>query len=242
MSDLESTAGAVSRPDDYEFRARGVGRIELRARRDTNAEGDQGAPVLFGAIPYGRQSEPLGYFDRFIEVIEPGFASASIEEDNIVGLFNHVDDNLLARSNPTLAVDDRTLRFADTDDALTYEMFLDETVELDRMVANRVERGILEGNSFGFTTVRDSWDYSDEENGNVVRTLAEVRLFDVGPVTFPAYPDSENELRSFIPGNVEQKIRGMLGARKAAARAVERRLDAIRLRELESGLTVADIG
>lgn len=227
MDDEQQSGGSVRRPSGYEWRGRGVGRLELRQRRDTNDdEGDGGDPVLFGSIPYNTFSVPLGYFESFREKIAAGCFDTTVGEDNIVALFNHADDNLLGRSNPDVAEAGRSLRFLPTDDAMTYEVDLDNGVELDRMVANRVERGILEGNSFGFETVRAEWDYSDEDN--VERTLIEARLFDVGPVTFPAYPDSENELRSFIPGGVEQKIRGMLTARKAHRRALAR----VRLREI----------
>lgn len=230
MEPDEQTSGSVTRPDGYEFRGRGVGRLELRARRDGNAEGDQGAPVLWGAIPYRSLSVPLGFFEQFREQIEPGAMTGTVTDDNIVALYNHADDNLLGRSNPDAADTLRNLRFDDTPEAMTYEVDLDPAVELDRMVANRVERGILEGNSFGFAVQRDEWNYP--EDGTVERTLLQIRLFDVGPVTFPAYPASSNELRSFIPGSVEEKIRGMIAARNAHRRAMRRRLDAARLREL----------
>lgn len=47
--------------------------------------------------------------------------------------------------------------------------------------------------SFGFRTITDSWQLVDGED---IRTLIEVKLFDVSPVTFPAYPDTEVGLRS----------------------------------------------
>ena len=46
--------------------------------------------------------------------------------------------------------------------------------------------------SFGFETLADRWEKIDEQE---VRTLMKVRLFDVSPVAFPAYPDTEVALR-----------------------------------------------
>jgi phage head maturation protease len=47
--------------------------------------------------------------------------------------------------------------------------------------------------SFGFSTLGDEWrmDITPPE-----RTLTDVELFDVSPVTFPAYPQTEVALRS----------------------------------------------
>jgi hypothetical protein len=47
--------------------------------------------------------------------------------------------------------------------------------------------------SFGFKTIKDEWEKRDGEN---IRSLAEVRLFDISPVTFPAYPQTSVEARS----------------------------------------------
>lgn len=46
--------------------------------------------------------------------------------------------------------------------------------------------------SFGFITRQDKWETQD---GMQVRTLLEVKLLDVSPVTFPAYPDTSVALR-----------------------------------------------
>lgn len=62
-------------------------------------------------------------------------------------------------------------------------------------VRDLVERGVLNGSSFAGThVVPPEIDRSDE---NVVRvTVREVALRDVGPVTFPYYPDTTSEMRA----------------------------------------------
>ena len=47
--------------------------------------------------------------------------------------------------------------------------------------------------SFGFTVILDRWSY---ENNTDVRELLKVKLFDVSPVTFPAYTQTECGIRS----------------------------------------------
>ena len=55
-----------------------------------------------------------------------------------------------------------------------------------------MERGDVSQMSFGFRTLEDSWEKVDGQN---VRTLKRVSLFDVSPVTFPAYPDTDVAVR-----------------------------------------------
>lgn len=56
-----------------------------------------------------------------------------------------------------------------------------------------IARGDISQMSFGFTVEADRWSY---EEGKDVRELLKVRLFDVSPVTFPAYTQTECGLRS----------------------------------------------
>ena len=63
---------------------------------------------------------------------------------------------------------------------------------LDLMAS--IKRGDVDQSSFGFQTVRDEWQY-DRESKETTRTLLEVKLFDVSPVTFPAYPQTSVSAR-----------------------------------------------
>jgi hypothetical protein len=57
--------------------------------------------------------------------------------------------------------------------------------------------------SFGFFTIADDWKYPDEKNaakGKLAeRELIEAQLFDVSPVTYPAYPQTSVTVRSAFP-------------------------------------------
>ena len=63
-----------------------------------------------------------------------------------------------------------------------------------------INAGAVDGMSFRFQVVRDAWDETATPRQ---RTLKEVRLFELGPVVFPAYADTTVALRSLaavVPG------------------------------------------
>lgn len=60
-----------------------------------------------------------------------------------------------------------------------------------------IQRGDVDGMSFGFRCIEDMWSkiqYKDREIYK--RTILEVELFEVSPCVFPAYPDSQINIRS----------------------------------------------
>jgi len=63
------------------------------------------------------------------------------------------------------------------------------------MVMTPIERGDVTQQSFGFTVEKDEWKNLDKDIP--IRTIEKVsQLFDVSPVVYPAYPDTEVALRS----------------------------------------------
>jgi len=52
--------------------------------------------------------------------------------------------------------------------------------------------------SFQFKTIKDKWD--EKDLNNVTRELLEARLYDISPVTFPAYPKTTVAVRSRVEG------------------------------------------
>jgi HK97 family phage prohead protease len=73
---------------------------------------------------------------------------------------------------------------------LRYEFPVPDTT-YGRDIASNIRAGIVKGSSFSFTVPSggDSWAVED---GRSVRTITKIdSLLDVGPVTFPAYPDAD---------------------------------------------------
>lgn len=140
------------------------------------------------AATFNRLSSNLG---GFVEKVSPLAFAKTVQEADVRALFNHEPDHLLGRSTAG------TLRMAEDAHGLRYEIDLPPTT-LGRDVAALLRRGDISGSSFGFRTIGDEW--SETEDGYPLRTLTEVALRDVGPVTFPAYTSTEASLRSLAEG------------------------------------------
>ena len=155
--------------------------VELRAESPGN---DDTMPALVGhAAVFGRLSEDLG---GFRERIAPGAFEATLAEDDIRALINHRDEYVLGRNRAG------TLRLAEDDEGLSVRIEPPATSYARDLVAS-IERGDISGMSIGFRTIADEWNMED---GEPVRTLKAVRLYDVSPVTFPAYAATDVALRA----------------------------------------------
>jgi uncharacterized protein len=184
-----------------------VDRIELRA-------GENGARTLVGyAAVFNSNSEPMY---GFIEQIKPGCFARAIKEDDIRGLFNHDSNFVLGRNTA------KTLRLSEDDKGLAFEIDLNPEDPDAERVAAKVKRGDVSGCSFSFRTLKDEWTYS-QDGGTTLRTLIDVELFDVGPVTFPAYPATDVSVRSMEDVAAEGKRRLAEQAPKSVPLEVRRR-------------------
>ena len=151
--------------------------VELRE------EGNTMTAIGYASV-FNRLSQNLG---GFVEQVRSGTFSKTIQEADVRALFNHDADQVLGRSKSG------TLRLQEDEKGLRYEIDLPNT-QLGRDIAALLERGDISQSSFGFSTISDEWGVT--EDGYPLRTLTEVKLRDVSPVTFPAYTSSEASLRS----------------------------------------------
>jgi phage head maturation protease len=62
-----------------------------------------------------------------------------------------------------------------------------------------IRRGDVSQMSFGFMVPTGGSEFATEA-GTIVRTLRTVKLYDVSPVTFPAYPQTTVQVRSLVDG------------------------------------------
>jgi len=163
-------------------------RRTVRMREVRVVDGEDGPRIEgYGAV-FGEESEDLG---GFVEVIEPGTFRKTIQESDVRSLWNHDANYVLGRSRSgtlSLREDERGLFFSAIPPEASWAR--------DLMVS--IRRGDVDQCSFGFETVRDRWQREEGPDGDerVVRTLLEVKLYDVGPVTFPAYPQTSAQVRS----------------------------------------------
>ena len=164
--------------------------LKIERRKD-------GTAVVEGhAAVFNSMSENLG---GFREVIHEG-AFDEVLADDVRALFNHDSNLILGRSPKTLnlSVDSRGLVFK-------YES-PDTTYARDLLVS--LERGDVSQSSFGFriASVDGAEWVEDEESGALTRHIKKIsRLFDVSPVTFPAYPQTDVAKRSLDEWKADHK-------------------------------------
>lgn len=156
--------------------------VELRAA-DGESRTIEGYAAVFETL-----SEPLWWFR---EKIARG-AFDNCDMSDCVALFNHNESLILARNNNTLSleIDQKGLRF-------TFEA-PNTTVGNDLL--ENIRLGNVNKCSFAFTVRKQAWeDYNDPDYSDVeeLRTIMEIdKLYDVSPVTRPAYKDTDVSARS----------------------------------------------
>ncbi len=124
--------------------------------------------------------------DVFERIDKRAFDRALADSDDARALFNHDSNHLLGRASAG------TLRLSADERGLKYDITLPDT-QAGRDVATSIERGDLTGSSFAFQAEKVRWE--DGENRSI-RVIESVRLYDVGPVTYPAYEATSTALRS----------------------------------------------
>lgn len=129
-------------------------------------------------------------YEVYTEIIEPGFFD-DVLNDDVRCLFNHQNSQIIGRSkagNLSLSVDATGLLFDCNPPDTTRARDLVEDIRV----------GNVTQCSFGFETKEQRW-VQEEKDGKwfVTRYLVKgKKLWDVGPVTFPAYESTEVSVRS----------------------------------------------
>ena len=156
--------------------------FNIENRFETREDGQE-VVVGYGSI-WNSRSENLG---GFYEYISPdAISQETIDKSDVRALINHDPNLVLARStagNLSLSVDEKGLR---------YEFSIPET-SYGKDLAINMKNGNINQSSFAFTVGADEW--STDEEGNDIRTITSIeKLYDVSPVTYPAYSQAESDL------------------------------------------------
>jgi len=162
------------------------GTCELR-----NADTDTPCISGYAAVFY-RSDDPGSEFALGADIVErimPG-AFDAISADDVRALFNHDSNHVLGRSTSG------TLKLTVDDKGLRYDIDLPNT-QLARDLRESISRGDISGSSFAFTIPEGGQEYRDEGE-QVVREVRAVKLYDVGPVTYPSYEASTSHARSEV--------------------------------------------
>ena len=155
---------------------------ELRVDGTADSRTIRGYAAVFDSM-----SLPLG---GFREVIRKGAFKKTLREADVRALWNHDPNFVLGRKSA------RTLQMQEDEKGLMSRIFPPDTTWA-RDLMESITRGDVTQMSFGFRAVKDHW-LPPGADGQPVRELLEVQLFDVSPVTFPAYPQTEVHVRAVM--------------------------------------------
>lgn len=156
---------------------------EVRAQQP--AEG--GTKISGYGSVFNSRSEPMW---GFREIIKPG-AFDSVLTDDVRALFNHDPNFILGRSASG------TLQLSLDDRGLKYDIDAPDTQTIRDLVLAPMIRGDISQSSFAFSVARDGDDWYEDDEGIIIREINQFsRLYDVSPVTYPAYQDADSGVRS----------------------------------------------
>jgi HK97 family phage prohead protease len=161
--------------------------VPLLAVESRSEDGAEREWIVGYAAKFGVNS--LEIDGEFIERIDPSAFGIVAERRGrkrpleTRALWNHDANYPLARYPGTL-------RMTVDEVGLRYEFPVPDTT-YGRDIASNIRAGIVKGSSFSFTVPSDGASWSVED-GRSIRTIQRIdSLLDVGPVTFPAYPDAD---------------------------------------------------
>jgi HK97 family phage prohead protease len=205
---------------------RGLTEIKDQETRTTNAtfevrSNEDGTVTMVGyAAKFNTRSQDLG---GFVETIAPGAFTRSIDAGaDVKALFNHDPNIVLGRSTAG------TLRLTQDETGLRYEVDLPNT-QAGRDLAVSLQRGDISQSSFAFRTIKDDWSF--DTDGRELRTLHDLDLRDVSPVTYPAYLDTDSGIaqRSLAAARAAREPKSNLRAIEVEGMALANALNIIEI-------------
>tara|TARA_R110002124_G_scaffold172842_2_gene340381 strand:+ start:504 stop:1124 length:621 start_codon:yes stop_codon:yes gene_type:complete len=158
--------------------------FNIETRVDTT---DEGKDIVVGhASVYDSRSNNLGGFYEYIE--RGAFTQELIDKSDVRALINHDPNLVLARSTSG------TLNLRADEKGLRYEFEMPET-SYGKDLAVSMKRGDISQSSFAFTISDGGDEWSTDDQGNNIRTIKKIeRLYDISPVSYPAYSQAESDL------------------------------------------------
>lgn len=174
-----------------------VGRLVLPASMaalESRAEGERPELISgYGAVFY-RLGDDASQYRADVDLVErimPGAFSEFVEDRSRECLcsLDHDDRQLLGRRSSgtlSMSIDDRGLRYSVPYDAADPD---------HQRVAAKIRRGDIFGSSLRFLAHEERW-LRDQDTGMIVREVLAADVFQIGPVTDPAYEGTSAEVRS----------------------------------------------
>lgn len=163
-------------------------------RMTTSIRASEDGNTLYGyAAVFNDWTTIDSWEGKFRERIAPGAFRKTLKErgDQVKVLFNHGMDP---------SIGDKPLgkpkRMEEDSRGLAVEVPLADT-SYNADIKALLRDGSLDGMSFRMTVLEDSWELPEDEMPE--RTIKQIRLYEFGPVTFPAYAATKAGVRSHAP-------------------------------------------
>lgn len=176
----------INKIDDKAERRNITNPVEIRSEM----EGEEMVSTITG---YAAVFDKITDMSWYLEKIDKS-AFTNADMSDVVALFNHDDDEILSRT--TGNKDDLVLTIDST--GLKYEFKAKN--ECSKEVAENISLGFIKGSSFAFSVSQESWEYdvkqADGSTKDIRTILGFEKIYDVSPVTWPAYSDTSVALRS----------------------------------------------
>lgn len=184
--------------------------IVLRAKGTDGARFEGHAAVFNQRTWIGDPNRRWGWWEQ----IAPGAFTRAAAEDDVVFLYNHNEDTVMARTSSG------TLKLSEDKTGLRVRAELDPADTDVARLLPKLERGDVSKMSFAFSVTKESWETLDD--GDELRTVEDVSpLWDVSAVTFPAYSGTDAALRALAEARAATRAAGSIAAKRG-------RLDAVR--------------
>lgn len=214
-----------------------MSKVQMKLNRQLEID-RRSRPVEFRAEGEGSERHIVGYaavFNvlseemwGFREIIKPGAFDGVIEKSDVRALWNHNPDHVLGR------VKAGTLKIETDERGLAVDINPPDTgFARDLMVS--LDRGDVDQMSFAFTVGEDRW-YESEEGETIREILAIRELYDVSPVTYPAYAETDVSARtqeSLKEFRSSVDARGAVGAGDSERARRDRELRLLELENME---------
>jgi uncharacterized protein len=173
---------------DLELRHRRTECAQLRTERTEDSP-----PTIQGYAAVFNSETDLGFCTEAIA--KGAFTESLSRDDDVRALFNHDSNYVLARTKA------KTLTLNEDNHGLFSVINLPDT-QFARDLAVSIDRGDISQMSFGFYI--ESEEMIRQEGAKTKFIITKARLFDVSPVTFPAYEDTEVEVARQLRSRLER--------------------------------------
>jgi len=155
-------------------------RSQFEAREEQNGE-----KILDGLfIPYNQETE---LWRGFYEEIASGAFTESLRNSDIRVLYNHNSDIVLGREKSHTAV------ISERSDGVYCKISINQSDTEALNIYERVKRGDISGNSFGFYPTKEI--YRDKGNDEIKVVVTEGELVELSVCPFPAYEQTNISAR-----------------------------------------------